>query len=85
MGPLGWEYKLVLMGNPFQADVEERANALGRLGWELVGTDAGVWIFKRPTELVQGRMWRKPSWSRPYPSPQPKQKRRFISSREWTI
>jgi hypothetical protein len=50
MAMQGWAYKLVHMGNPLQADVEKRANALGRVGWELVGTDAGVWIFKRPTE-----------------------------------
>lgn len=36
------------MGNPLNADVEERANGLGRLGWELVAIDAGVWVFKRP-------------------------------------
>lgn len=43
-----WTYRLVSMGNPLNADVEERANALGRLGWELVAIDAGVWVFKRP-------------------------------------
>lgn len=48
----GWEYKLVCMGNPLQADVEERANAFGRLGWELVTIDAGVWVFKRRTEAL---------------------------------
>jgi len=42
-----WEYKLVSMGNPLEPDVEQRANALGRLGWELAAIDAGVWIFKR--------------------------------------
>ena len=48
----GWEYKLVSMGNPLQADVEERATAFGRLGWELVAIDAGVWIFKRATDAI---------------------------------
>lgn len=43
-----WEYKLVSMGNPLQEDVESRANALGKLGWELTAIDAGVWVFKRP-------------------------------------
>ena len=42
-----WEYKLVSMGNPLEPDVEPRANALGKLGWELAAIDAGVWIFKR--------------------------------------
>jgi len=50
----GWEYKLVSMGNPLQADVEERANAFGRLGWELVTIDAGVWVFKRGTPALDG-------------------------------
>ena len=49
----GWEYKLVSMGNPLQADVEERANAFGRLGWELVTIDAGVWVFKRRTQALE--------------------------------
>jgi hypothetical protein len=44
-----WEYKLVSMGNPLQAEVELRANALGKLGWELAAIDAGVWVFKRPS------------------------------------
>ena len=48
----GWEYKLVSMGNPLQVEVEERANAFGRLGWELVTIDAGVWVFKRPAEAL---------------------------------
>ena len=48
----GWEYKLVSMGNPLQGDVEERANAFGRLGWELVTIDAGVWVFKRRTQAL---------------------------------
>ena len=43
-----WEYKLVSMGNPLEPDTEPRANALGKLGWELAAIDAGVWIFKRP-------------------------------------
>jgi hypothetical protein len=43
-----WEYKLVTMGNPLEPDVELRANAIGKQGWELVAIDAGVWIFKRP-------------------------------------
>jgi hypothetical protein len=43
-----WEYKLVSMGNPLEADVELRANALGKQRWELAAIDAGVWIFKRP-------------------------------------
>ena len=46
--PRPWEYKLVSMGNPLEADVELRANALGKQGWELATIDAGVWIFKRP-------------------------------------
>ena len=49
----GWEYKLVSMGNPLQGDVEERANAFGRLAWELVTIDAGVWVFKRPTQALE--------------------------------
>jgi hypothetical protein len=44
-----WEYKLVSMGNPLEPDVELRASALGKQGWELVAIDAGVWIFKRPS------------------------------------
>jgi hypothetical protein len=44
----GWEYKLVSMGNPLEPDVEVRANALGKQGWELTAIDAGVWVFKRP-------------------------------------
>ena len=44
-----WEYKLVTMGNPLEPDIELRANAVGRHGWELVTIDAGVWIFKRQT------------------------------------
>src|SRR5579884_912712 len=43
-----WEYKLVTMGNPLERGVEERANAFGSQGWELVAIDAGVWVFKRP-------------------------------------
>jgi len=43
-----WEYKLVSMGNPLEPDVELRANALGKQGWELVAIDAGVWVFMRP-------------------------------------
>jgi hypothetical protein len=46
----GWEYKLVSMGNPLEPDVEQRETAFGRLGWELVAIDAGVWVFKRPAE-----------------------------------
>jgi hypothetical protein len=46
----GWEYKLVSMGNPLEPDVEQRASAFGRLGWELVAIDAGVWVFKRPAD-----------------------------------
>jgi len=46
--PGAWEYKLVSMGNPLEADVESRANALGKQGWDLAAIDAGVWIFKRP-------------------------------------
>ena len=45
-GP-AWAYKLVSMGNPLEPDVEARANAFGRQGWELVAIDAGVWVFKR--------------------------------------
>jgi hypothetical protein len=45
--PRPWEYKLVSMGNPLEADVELRANVLGKQGWELAAIDAGVWIFKR--------------------------------------
>jgi hypothetical protein len=43
-----WEYKLVSMGNPLEPDIELRANALGKHGWELTAIDAGVWVFKRP-------------------------------------
>ena len=50
MAASGWEYKLVSMGNPLEPDVEQRASAVGRLGWELVAIDAGVWVFKRPAE-----------------------------------
>jgi len=46
--PRPWEYKLISMGNPLEADVELRANVLGKQGWELAAIDAGVWIFKRP-------------------------------------
>lgn len=42
-----WEYKLVSMGNPLEPDTEQRANAIGKQGWELAAIDAGVWIFKR--------------------------------------
>jgi hypothetical protein len=42
-----WEYKLVTMGNPLEPDTGMRANAVGKLGWELAAIDAGVWIFKR--------------------------------------
>ncbi|MCA1648092.1 MAG: hypothetical protein LC797_22385 [Chloroflexi bacterium] len=45
--PTPWEYKLVSMGNPLEPDTEQRANAIGRQGWELAAIDAGVWIFKR--------------------------------------
>ena len=45
--PQAWEYKLVPMGNPLEPDVEPRANAMGRLGWELAAIDAAVWVFKR--------------------------------------
>ncbi len=45
--PHPWEYKLVSMGNPLEPDVELRANALGKQGWELAAIDAGVWVFKR--------------------------------------
>lgn len=43
-----WEYKLVSMGNPLEPQTEQRANAVGKQGWELTAIDAGVWIFKRP-------------------------------------
>ena len=43
-----WEYRLVSMGNPLQPETEDRANAIGKLGWELTAIDAGVWVFKRP-------------------------------------
>jgi hypothetical protein len=43
-----WEYRLVLMGNPLQPEIDERANAIGKQGWELTAIDAGVWVFKRP-------------------------------------
>jgi hypothetical protein len=46
--PIHWEYKLVSMGNPLEPDTGLRANAVGKLGWELAAIDAGVWIFKRP-------------------------------------
>jgi hypothetical protein len=49
----GWEYKLAHLGNPMGEDVEARANAFGRLGWELVAIDVGTWVFKRPTPLVE--------------------------------
>jgi hypothetical protein len=42
-----WEYKLVTMGNPLEPDTALRANAVGKLGWELAAIDAGVWVFKR--------------------------------------
>lgn len=42
-----WQYKLITMGNPLEPQTEARANALGKLGWDLVAIDAGVWIFKR--------------------------------------
>ena len=45
-----WAYKLVSMGNPLEPDTEERANAIGKQGWELAAIDAGVWIFKRPLQ-----------------------------------
>ena len=41
------QYKLITMGNPLEPQTEARANALGKLGWDLVAIDAGVWIFKR--------------------------------------
>ena len=44
---IAWEYKLVSMGNPLEPDTGQRANAVGKLGWELVAIDAGVWVFKR--------------------------------------
>jgi hypothetical protein len=44
----GWEYKLVLIGNPLEPDTELRANTVGKLRWELAAIDAGVWVFKRP-------------------------------------
>ena len=43
-----WEYKLLTIGNPLEPDTELRANVVGKLGWELVAIDAGVWVFKRP-------------------------------------
>jgi hypothetical protein len=43
-----WEYKLVSMGNPLEPEVELRANAVGKQGWELSAIEAGVWVFKRP-------------------------------------
>ena len=43
-----WEYKLLTVGNPLEPDTELRANVVGKLGWELVTIDAGVWVFKRP-------------------------------------
>jgi hypothetical protein len=45
-----WEYRLISMGNPLQPETEERANAVGKHGWELVAIDAGVWVFKRPAQ-----------------------------------
>ena len=45
---MAWEYRLVSMGNPLQPETEQRANALGKQGWELAAIDAGVWVFKRP-------------------------------------
>ena len=45
---MAWEYRLVSIGNPLQPETEQRANALGKQGWELAAIDAGVWIFKRP-------------------------------------
>jgi hypothetical protein len=42
-----WEYKLVPMGDPLAPNTEQRANAIGKQGWELAAIDAGVWIFKR--------------------------------------
>ena len=42
-----WEYRLVSMGNPLEPGTEQRANAVGKQGWELVAIDAGVWVFKR--------------------------------------
>jgi hypothetical protein len=48
-----WEYKLVTMGNPLEPDTGVRANAVGKLGWELAAIDAGVWIFKRPVTEEQ--------------------------------
>ncbi len=52
-GGAPWEYKLVPMGNPLEAGIEERANAFGVQGWELVAIDAGVWVFKRPRQEVE--------------------------------
>lgn len=43
-----WEYSFVSLGNPAAEGVLEQTNALGKLGWELVLIEAGVWIFKRP-------------------------------------
>ena len=40
MGRPAWQYRLVNMGNPLQPEEEERANAFGRHGWELVAVDA---------------------------------------------
>jgi hypothetical protein len=45
---VAWEYRLVSMGNPLQPETEQRANAIGKQGWELAAIDAGVWVFKRP-------------------------------------
>jgi hypothetical protein len=45
---VAWAYRLVSMGNPLQPETEQRANALGKQGWELAAIDAGVWVFKRP-------------------------------------
>jgi hypothetical protein len=36
------------MGNPLEPEVELRANAVGKQGWELSAIEAGVWVFKRP-------------------------------------
>ena len=53
-GVVPWEYMLLAMGNPLQSGVEDRANAAGGQGWELVAIDAGVWVFKRPRREEPG-------------------------------
>jgi hypothetical protein len=49
--PLGpqWEFKVVYETQLHTSQQLERAlNQLGEQGWELVGTDQGQFIFKRP-------------------------------------